>query len=130
MLIPNFSQNVFQLFAQCKSGANPALPPLPLSPLPLPPLPLPPLPLPPLPLPPLPPPPPSSLCQKYFMILSFSYQHLQRSKSGLVAEEDLNDFVYLGARVWLIIGFLFAFGALIAASWILFANFVVKGQLL
>lgn len=31
-----------------------------------------------------------------------------------------------GARVWLIIGFLFAFGALIAASWILFANFVVK----
>jgi hypothetical protein len=62
------------------------------------------------------------------MILSFSYKHLQRSKSGLVAEEDLNDFVYLGARVWLIIGFLFAFGALIAASWILFANFVVKGQ--
>jgi hypothetical protein len=40
----------------------------------------------------------------------------------------LNGFIYLGARVWLIIGFLFAFGGLIAATWILFANFVVKGK--
>ncbi|XP_028393110.1 transmembrane protein 50A-like isoform X2 [Dendronephthya gigantea] len=31
-----------------------------------------------------------------------------------------------GARVWLIVGFLFGFGGLIAATWILFANYVVK----
>ena len=40
----------------------------------------------------------------------------------------MNEFVCLGARVWLIIGFLFAFGGLIAATWILFANYVVKGK--
>lgn len=34
----------------------------------------------------------------------------------------------LGARAWLIVGFLFAFGGLIAATWILFANYVVKGE--
>ena len=34
-----------------------------------------------------------------------------------------------GARVWLFFGFLLAFGALIAASWILFGFYVVNCEL-
>lgn len=37
-------------------------------------------------------------------------------------------FVFIGARVWLIIGFLLAFGGLIAACWILFADYVIHGE--
>ena len=37
--------------------------------------------------------------------------------------------VFAGARVWLIMGFLLLFGSLIAASWILFGGYVVKGTL-
>ncbi|XP_060073030.1 transmembrane protein 50B-like [Ylistrum balloti] len=33
-----------------------------------------------------------------------------------------------GARVWLFLGFLLAFGSLIAASWILFGFYVVQGD--
>ena len=36
--------------------------------------------------------------------------------------------VVIGARVWLIMGFLLLFGGLIAASWILFGAYVVPGR--
>ena len=39
-------------------------------------------------------------------------------------------FVFTGARVWLIMGFLLLFGGLIAASWILFGVYVVKGTVI
>lgn len=35
---------------------------------------------------------------------------------------------YTGARVWLFIGFMLAFGSLIASMWILFGGFVVPGK--
>ena len=38
--------------------------------------------------------------------------------------------VFTGARVWLIMGFLLLFGGLIAASWILFGVYVVKGTVI
>lgn len=38
--------------------------------------------------------------------------------------------VLVGARVWLLMGFLLLFGALIAASWILFGAYVVPGTVL
>lgn len=34
-------------------------------------------------------------------------------------------FLFAGARVWLFIGFMLAFGSLIASMWILFGGFVV-----
>ena len=36
--------------------------------------------------------------------------------------------LFLGARVWLLMGFLLAFGGLIAACWILFGAYVVPGM--
>ena len=33
----------------------------------------------------------------------------------------------LGARIWLLIGFLFGFGGLIGACWVLFGAYVVPG---
>ena len=35
--------------------------------------------------------------------------------------------VFVGARVWLLMGFLLLFASLIAASWILFGAYVVPG---
>jgi len=37
-------------------------------------------------------------------------------------------FIFAGARVWLLFGFLLLFGSLIAASWILFGAYVVPGN--
>ena len=36
-------------------------------------------------------------------------------------------FLDLGARIWLLIGFLMGFGGLIGACWILFGAYVVPG---
>ena len=37
-------------------------------------------------------------------------------------------YIVLGARVWLFIGFVLAFGALIAAAWVLFGMYVVPSK--
>ena len=37
---------------------------------------------------------------------------------------------FAGARAWLIMGFLLLFGGLIAASWILFGEYVVPGTVI
>lgn len=36
--------------------------------------------------------------------------------------------LFQGARIWLFIGFMMAFGSLIASMWILFGGYVVKGK--
>lgn len=37
---------------------------------------------------------------------------------------------FKGARIWLFIGFMLAFGSLIASMWILFGGYVIKGRVL
>lgn len=45
----------------------------------------------------------------------------------LLNKSNMIHLVVLGARVWLLMGFLLLFGSLIAASWILFGVYVVPG---